>query len=111
MSLTLDANGLYIQGPDYGKVSMLLSEGARRRRPPRKFPLRRGRQLVCVFIDQDHDAALWIQDEEHFRRCLTATDRLVVWLEMKTEALVSAERLPEPQRVSDYEDRAFPGMW
>ena len=111
MSLTLDGEGRYIQGSDTGKVSMLLSEGARRRRAPRKFPLRRGRQLVCVFIERDHDAALWVQDDSDFQRCLAATDRHVVWLEMSTKALVNADRLPAIQRLGDYEPQVFTDMW
>ena len=111
MSLTLDADGLYIQGPDCGKVAMLLAEGAHRRKAPRKFPLRRGRQLICVMIDRDYDSALWVQDDVSFRQCLEDTGYLVVWLEMKSDALVNAERMPPEQRVSEYEDRAFTDMW
>lgn len=112
MSLTLDADGRFIQGPDCGKVAMLLAAGAHRMvRPPRRFPPRRGRQFVCVVITRDYDAALWVQDDVDFQRCKRDDGRLVVWLEMKTDALVNAERLPETKRVSDYEDRAFPGMW
>lgn len=111
MSLVLDADGRYIQGADCGKVAMLLAAGARRRKTPRKFPLRRGRQLICVVVNRGYDAALWVQDDVDFQRCKRDDGRLVVWLEMKTEALVNAERLPEAKRVSDYEDRAFPGLW
>jgi hypothetical protein len=111
VSLTLDADGRYIQGIDCGKVAMLLSEGARRRSPPRKFPLRRGRQLICVVVNRDYDAALWVQDDVDFQRCRDETERLTVWLEMKTEPLVSADRLPAEQTVDKYEDRAFPDMW
>ncbi len=111
MSLTLDGEGRYIQGEDCGKVAMLLAAGARRRRAPRKFPLRRGRQLICVAITRYYDAALWVQDAVDFQRCTRDDGRPVVWLEMKSDALVNAERLPPKQKVSEYEDRAFPGMW
>ena len=90
---------------------MLIEAGAKRRSLPRKFPLRRGRQLVCVVITRDYDTALWVQDPEDFQRCRDETGRLTVWLEMKTDALVNAERLPPKQRVSEYEDRAFADMW
>lgn len=112
MSLTLDGEGRYIQGPNCGKVAMLIAAGAHRMvRPPRRFPPRRGRQFVCVVITRDYDAALWVQDDVDFQRCRDETERLTVWLEMKTDALVNAERLPPNQKVSEYEDRAFPDMW
>lgn len=111
MSLTLDANGLYIQGADTGKVAMLLEAGAKRIKVPRRFPPRVGWQYVAVAIHDTYDAALWVQDDVDFQRCKGDDIRLIVWLEIKTEALVSAERLPEVKRVSDYEDRAFPGLW
>jgi len=109
--LTLDADGRYIQGPDCGKVAMLLDAGAKRRVPPRRFPPRAGRQYVAVEIQGTHDAALWVQDDVDFKRCKRDDDRFIVWLEMETEPLVSAGRLPPDQKVSNYEDRAFPGMW
>ncbi len=111
MSLTLDGEGRYIQGIDCGKVAMLLEAGAKRIKVPRRFPPRAGWQYVAVAIDDTHDAALWIQDEQDFQRCRDETDRLTVWLEMKTAALVNAERLPPEQKVSDYDDRAFTDMW
>lgn len=112
MSLTLDAGGRYIQGPDCGKVAMLLAAGAHRMvRPPRRFPPRRGRQLVCVAVTRDYDTALWVQDDVDFQRCKRDDGRLIVWLEMKTETLVSAKRLEAVQNVADYEGRAFPDMW
>ena len=112
MSLTLDAEGRYIQGPDTGKVAMILAAGAHRMvRPPRRFPPRRGRQLICVVINRGYDAAMWVQDEVDFQRCKRDDGRLVVWLEMKTQVLVNADRLPEIQKLSDFEGRVFPDMW
>lgn len=101
--LTLNGEGRYIQGPDVGKVAYLQGHGAKIRRKPRKWPPRKGRQFVAVVVNQSFDAALWIQDESDFERCRAAGEaRLVVWLEMASELLVTAEREDLKLPVSEH---------
>ena len=104
--LLLDANGRYIQGPDFGKVEMLEDHGAKRRtRRPSKFPLGPGRQMIAVVFNECFEAALWVQDDSDFLRIINTTVRRVVWLDMKNEKLFEANRRvreskPDPGAVN-----------
>ncbi len=112
MPLILDAQGRFIQGPDTGKVRHLLDAGAVRKfECPRRFPIRRGRQLVCVFVDGLADHALWIQDREDFVKARDSKARLRVWLELASEDLVTAERLPAVCLVDDTSPPIFSDLW
>lgn len=91
--LTLNSEGRYItSGPARGKVNYLTREGAKLRRPPRRFPLAEGKQLIVVIENVLYDTALWVTDEADWQLVRHQDRRRLVWLEMDNEPLLNAHR-------------------
>jgi hypothetical protein len=100
MGLTLDGEGRVIHGPKVGMIAHLLDHGGVRMvKAPRRFPPRRGRQLVLVLIERE-DLALWITDRAQFD-VAKETPGLKVWLDLPSAPLLEAERKPLELPVDD----------